>query len=318
MNSQDNEKSNRAERPFDILAVGGIDLDLVMKVERLPGHGEKILGDLVGRLPGGAVANFACAAARLGMRVASLSSVGRDEAGQMIIDDFENYGVDTGYVLVRPDIDTPFTVILIEPTGERSIVVVPTFWEKYDTDFLRTAISQSRAMHSMPNDAILFVKMAKIARAEGVLVMIDVEATIGADRETLEQILRWVDIASFNERGLVSISGEQATKEGARRLLAFGPHTVVVTLGERGALAVTAEEAAEVPGWKVPVKDTTGGGDTFNAAFLTTTLRGYPLERCLAFANGAAALAITGLGPRGRLPTSSEVEDFITRGNLHV
>lgn len=317
MRSQDNKDDARRERPYDILAVGGIDLDLVMKVERLPGHSEKVLGDFVGRLPGGTVANFACAAARLGMRVASLSTVGQDEAGQMIVDDFENYGVDTGYVLVRPDIDTPFTVILIEPSGERSIVVVPTFKEKYDADLLRKALSQVRAMHTMPNDASLFGQMARIARSEDVLVMIDVEATIGADRETLEQILRWVDIASFNERGLVSISGERATVVGARRLLEFGPHTVVVTLGERGALAVTAGEAAEVPGWKVPVQDTTGGGDTFNAAFLTATLRRYPLEQRLAFANGAAALAITGLGPRGRLPTSSEVEDFITQGT-HV
>lgn len=316
MSSQDNKEDAGAVCPFDILAIGGIDLDLVMEVERLPDHGEKILCELVGRLPGGSVANLACAAARLGMRVASLSTVGPDEAGQMIVDDFENYGVDTGYVLVRPDIDTPFTVILIEPSGERSIIVVPTFWEDYDANFLQTALSQTKAMHSIPNDPALFKKIAKIARTEGVLVMIDVDTTIVADREMLEQILHRVDVASFNERALVSISGEEASVAGARQLLQYGPHTVVVTLGERGALAVTAEEAAEVPAWKVPIKDTTGAGDTFNAAFLTATLRGYQLEHCLAFANGAAALAVTGLGARGKLPTSSEVEDFLRRGTL--
>jgi sulfofructose kinase len=312
---QSNNEDARPVRPFDILAIGGIDLDLVMEVERLPNHGEKILCELVGRLPGGSVANLACAAARLGMRVASLSTVGQDEAGQMIIDDFENYGVDTGYVLVRPDIDTPFTVILIEPSGERSIIVVPTFWEDYDANFLQTALSQTKAMHSIPNDPALFKKIAKIARTEGVLVMIDVDTTIVADRKMLERILHWVDVASFNERALVSISGEEASVAGARQLLQYGPHTVVVTLGERGALAVTSKESAEVTAWKVPIKDTTGAGDTFNAAFLTATLRGYSLERCLAFANGAAALAVTGLGARGRLPTSSEVEDFMMRGN---
>lgn len=101
--------------------------------------------------------------------------------------------------------------------------------------------------------------------------------------------------------------------EGARSLLAYGPQAVVVTLGARGALAVTDDESALVPGWQVAVQDTTGAGDTFNAAFLTATLRGLSLAQRLAFANGAAALSTTGLGPRGRLPTSAEVETFISR-----
>jgi len=307
-------KNDRAERPFDIVASGGIDVDLVMRVDRLPGHGEKVMGDFVGRLPGGTVANFACAAARLGMQVASLSTVGDDAAGRLIIADFERYGVATDHVVVRPDTDTHFCVILIEPSGERSIVVVPRFKERYGIDFLQGAIPRARAFYAMPNDSDLFIQMAEIAQANEVMVMIDMESTVGANRKTLERILQWVDIASFNEAGLVASSGEQPTVEGARRLLAYGPHTVVVTLGKRGALAVTADDAATVPGWQVKVQDTTGAGDTFNAAFLTATLRQMPLAQRLAFANGAAALATTGLGPRGCLPTRSEVEDFVRRG----
>lgn len=306
-------------RPFDVLAVGGIDVDLVMRVDQLPERGGKILGRFVGRLPGGTVANFACVASRLGLDVASLSTVGADEAGQMVIADFEDYGVATDLVVTRQDVETHFTVIFIEPSGERSIVVVPMFEEQYDDAQLQEAIPQARALYTMPSDPQLFARMARIARANGVQTMIDVEATIGADRQTLEGILQWVDIASFNEAGLIAVSGEEPTVEGARRLLAYGPHTVVVTLGARGALAVTAEDAALVPGWQVDVVDTTGAGDTFNAAFLTATLSSetshpLPLARRLAFANGAAALSTTGLGPRGRLSTSAEVEAFIEGG----
>lgn len=299
------------ERRFDVLAVGGVDVDIVMRVDRLPGHGEKVLGTFVGNLPGGTVANFACAASRLGLRAASLATVGPDDAGKLIIEDFEHFGVATDFVLVRPEVETHFTVILIEPSGERSIIVVPRFTEAYDDAFLERAIPQSRALYTMPNRADLFRQMGRMARAHGVQVMIDVEATIGADRETLEEMLQWVNIASFNEAGLEAIGGEEATIEGARQLLAFGPHTVVVTLGKRGSLAVTADEAVEMPGRDVAVVDTTGAGDTFNAAFLTATLRGLPLAGRLAFANAAAALAVTGLGPRGRLPTSAEVESFL-------
>lgn len=311
--------ANLAKRPYDVLAVGGVDIDLVMRVDQLPGPGSKVLGQFVGRLPGGTVANFACVASRLGLAVASLSTVGGDDAGQSIIDDFQNYGVATEYVVIRQDVETHFTVIFIEPSGERSIVVVPMFEEQYDDKRLREAISNVRALYTMPNDAEMFGRMTRIAREQGVQTMIDVEATIGADRETLERILRRVDIASFNEAGLVAVSGEEPTVEGARRLLVYGPHTVVVTLGARGALAVTADESALVPGWQVPVQDTTGAGDTFNAAFLTATLRSattrpMPLAERLAFANGAAALSTTGLGPRGRLPTRAEVERFISSG----
>ena len=146
-------------------------------------------------------------------------------------------------------------------------------------------------------------------------IPIDVEATIGADMATLKHMLGYVDIASFNERGLTAITGEEATVSGARKMLDYGPHMAVVTLGKKGALAVTAEQAAQVPGLHVRAKDTTGAGDTFNAAFMTATLRRYPLERRLVFANAAAALSVTGMGPRGNLPTTGEVEELLASGS---
>jgi len=295
------------QRAIDVLAVGGVDVDLVMRVDRLPGHGEKVMGDFVGRLPGGTVANFACAAAALGMRVASLSTIGGDEFGRRVLAGFAEWGVSTEHVLVNPAAETHFTVILIEPSGERSIVVVPMLKEEYDDDYLRRVIPQACALYTMPNDPELFQRMGHVARSSDVLTMIDVERTVQADSDTLHRILQWVDIASFNEGGLRAILGEQPTVEGARRLLDYGPETVVVTFGGEGALAVTRDEAAQVSGWKVDVVDTTGAGDTFNSAFLAATLRDLPLAQRLAFANAAAALAVTGLGPRGRLPSSAEV-----------
>ena len=302
-------------RPFDIIAIDGIDLDIVMKVERLPGYGEKVMGDLVGRLAGGPCANFACAAARLGSQVASLSTVGKDEGGQLLLDDFASYGVSTDFVRVNENGDTPFTVILIEPDGERSIIVVPTFKPSYSDDDLHQAFSQSRAIHTFPSNPDQFIRLAKIAHANRTKVMIDVEAASNIDHPDLERMLRWVTFASFNEKGFIRVSGEAATITAARKLLAYGPEVVVVTLAGEGALAVTADTSAQISGHTVDVKDTTGAGDTFNAAFLTSSLKGQSLEQCLTFANGAAALAVTGLGPRGCLPTRSEVEAFLAGNN---
>ncbi len=299
------------KRPFDIIAIDAIDLDIVMKVERLPGYGEKVMGDLVGRLPGGPCANFACAAARLGMRVASFSTVGDDVEGQIIIDDFADFQVATEFVKVQTGGTTPFTVILIEPDGERSIIVIPTFDPHYEDEEFQQAFSQTKAIHTFPSDPQQFIRLAKIAKANQTKIMIDVEATSNVGRQDLEAMLQWVDIASFNEQGFIRVSGEEATFEGARKMLAYGPDTVVVTLAGKGVLAVTADSAAQISGHSVNVQDTTGAGDTFNAAFLTATLTGKNLEQCLMFANAAAAISVTGLGPRGNLPTAPEIKNFL-------
>lgn len=307
------ERSTGAKRPFDIIAIDAIDMDIVMKVDRLPQRGEKVMGDLVGRLPGGPCANFACAAARLGMQVASFSSVGEDVPGQAIINDFANYGVVTEFVRVAKGKETPFTVILIEPDGERVIIVAPSFKPSYSDEEYQHAFAQTRAIHTFPNDPARFIRQAKIAHAQQAKVMFDVEATANASRQELEEMLRWADIASFNEQGFVRVAGKAATIENAQKLLAYGPKTVVVTLAERGAIAITADSAAQISGHTVSVQDTTGAGDTFNAAFLSATLQEKSLKECLTFANAAAALSVTGLGPRGNLPTVAEVEKFLKK-----
>ena len=140
-----------AKRPFDIMAIDAIDMDIVMKVDRLPQRGDKMLGELIGRLPGGPCANFACAAARLGMRVASFSTVGEDKEGQAIIDDFANFGVTTDFVRVQAGGATPFTVIFIEPDGERIIIAVPTFKPSYSDEEYQRAFAQTRAIHTFPH-----------------------------------------------------------------------------------------------------------------------------------------------------------------------
>jgi sulfofructose kinase len=298
---------------FDILAVGGVDADLVLTVDHLPSFDEKVIGRLVGRLPGGPAANSACAASRLGLRVAALATVGDDEAAQIIINGYTEFGVDTSLVEVAPEATSPFTVILIDPTGEKAIVVVPGSRPRYPMDRVEQALRRSRAMYMMPGDQAQFLELAQLAQACGAEVMIDVESTVGFEPATLARLLAPVDIASFNQDGFIAATGEQPSPEALRRLLDYGPHTVVVTRGALGALAVTADQAAEVQGYRMEVVDTTGAGDTFNAAFLCATFDGLALDQRLRFANAAAALSVTSIGPRGNLPTRREIEQFLSQ-----
>lgn len=299
------------ERRFEVLTIDGIDMDLVMTVPELPGPDQKVMANYVGSMPGGPAANFACAASRLGVRVAALAEVGEDAGGQVIIDDFAGYGVDTSLIRVRRGGATCFTVILIPPGGEKAIVVVPTFTPEHPPALLREVLGQTRLAYLMPQDHEQFKVIAGLARECGAEVMVDIEPTVGGDAEMMRRIMAGAQIASFNQFGFRAARGVAPSIAAARQLLEQGPHTVVVTLGAQGALAVTRDEEAQQPGFAAEVVDTTGAGDTFNAAFVSATLRGLPLAERLRFACGAGALSVGGMGPRGRLPTTREVEEFI-------
>ncbi len=296
-------------KEFDVLTVDGIDLDLVLEVPKLPDEDQKVVGRIINSAPGGPAANFACAASRLGKRVAALAEVGGDQAGQSIIMDFQQYGVDTSLIQIRPDGQTCFTVILVPPSGEKAIVVVPTFNPVYSQALLVKACASAKLVYMMPIDHNHFFKIAEIARVCGTSIMIDVEPGVGSNRTILHRILKAVDIVSFNQQGYEAAFGMHPTLSNARGVLTFGPSMVVVTRGGHGALAVTQHEEATVSGHSVTVVDTTGAGDTFNAAF--TAAQELPLAHRLRFANAAAALSTTGFGPRGKLPNVDQVHRFM-------
>lgn len=304
------------QRSIDILTIGEIDLDLVMTIPYVPGLDEKAIGDFVGRLPGGLVANFACGASRLGLNVSSYCQVGDDEGGRIIIEGFEEYGIDTSLIEILDGKETPFTVILVDPSGEKVIIVVPTFKAHYySQETAAQLLSQTRFLYALPGDEVQFLALAQTAHMHGSEVMIDIEPDTCAERNKLERVLAQTDIASFNQFGFVAAVGKEPSLHAAESLLAYGPHTVIVTRGSQGSLAVTKDEQAQVPGFAVDVVDTIGAGDTFHAAFLKATIDRLPLAERLRFANESAALSVTAMGSRGYLRETSSIEAFLQTAN---
>lgn len=304
-------KTPQTNRPVDILAIGGIDMDMVLTVPRMPGFDEKEMAEFLGWMPGGPAANSACAAARLGLNVASFSQVGDDENGRAIVADFARHGVDTSLIETVTGQQSPFTVILIDPSGEKVILVVPGFEAVYSAEKAAAVLPNVRYLYIMPGREETFLMLARLAHEHGAQVMIDIEPTACAQRNKLERLLAETDIASFNRFGFEAAAGTAPSFAAARQLLDYGPHTIIVTRGGAGVLAVTQDEQAEHPGFQVAVADTTGAGDTFHAAYLAAVIRGLPLAERLRFASAAAAISVTAIGPRGRLPTRAEVEEFL-------
>jgi sugar/nucleoside kinase (ribokinase family) len=302
---------------FDVLAVGGSGLDTVITLDRLPAHDEKVIGRFVGYMPGGPASNFACAASRLGLRVATLAKVGDDEAGRRMVADFERFGVDTSLIQVVPGSPSNFTICLVDPSGEKAVVVVPMLDETVPLDVAREVLPRTQLVFTMPNDPARFRELARVAHECGTEVMVDLEPTVVPESDALRQLLADVDIASFNRDSFVTATGQEPSVAAARRVLDLGPRLVIATKGAAGSLAVTRDEAAEAEAFAVEVVDTTGASDTFNAAFVAAMVAGKSLAERLRYASAAAAIAVTGLGARGRLPDEAEVEGFLSmaRGN---
>lgn len=303
--------SDAATRQFDVVSVGGAGLDTVITLDRLPTHDEKVLGRFVGYVGGGPASNFACAASRLGLRATALVKVGDDEAGRLIGQGFADFGVDTSNIQVIAGCASNFTICMIDPSGEKAVVVVPMLDETLPLDIVRRVLPQSRLLFGMPNDRNRFGELIAVARTSGAEVMIDVEATMAPDPPDMAAFLAGVDIVSFNQASFTVATGQEPSLAAARALLTHGPRLVIVTLGARGALALSRDDAAECPGFAVEVVDTTGASDTFNAAFVRAMFDGESLAGRLRFANAAAALAVTGFGARGHLPDREEVARFL-------
>jgi sugar/nucleoside kinase (ribokinase family) len=300
------------EHQFDLFCVGGTSVDIMLHVPRLLKAGEKQLVVFEGRVPGGMIANAACAAGRLGLRTGWSGRVGDDDAGAEFLAAFDAFNVTADTAQILPNRITDLCIVMVEPSGERSLMILPTITSLPQlSSEVKDLLCASQFAYTIPYDLAWFQEFANAVHSGGGQVVVDVEASIPIKGAELLEALRLADIIFCSEEGVLFASGKQSRDEAAQMLLDRGPSLVIVTMGARGAAAYQAGTICNVPGFNVPVVDTTGAGDCFHAAFMMGWVREYSLRQCLQFANAAAAIAVGHEGPRGGLPTSQEVLEFL-------
>lgn len=298
---------------FDVVALGDCGVDLFARVDRLPSYDEKVPADFLGSEGGGVAANFACAASALGLRSALIATVGSDSLGEQAVASVRDWGVDTRAVAVLEGVPSDFCFVALEASGEKALTIVrtPTFFppsEKVSFEL----IEQGAYLHIAPFDLRTAEMAAVHARGSSVRVSVDLEPSmVGEGLDAAQGLLDATDLLFVNELCLQALFGAAPVREGATRLLALGPQLVVVTMGARGACVLSEEAWIEVPAYQIPVRDTTGAGDCFNAAFVACLIRGRPLADAVHLAAAAGALAVTEVGARGKLPSWSEVQALV-------
>jgi ribokinase len=294
---------------MSIVVVGSLNQDIVARVERHPLPGETVLSHGHFVAPGGKGGNQAVAAARLGQSVAMVGRVGADAAGRDMVAALLADGVDVTHVLTDEGA-TGVALITLDDAGENAIVVSPganarlTAADVEDAAPLVSAASVVLLQLEVPLEAVA----AAAALATGTVVLNPAPAR-PLPASLLERIT--VLVPNRSELGILAGQEEPHDVAAAAALASRVAPTVVVTLGEDGAILVRGDDCLHVPAPPVVPVDTTAAGDAFCGALADGMARGHPLDEAVRWAVAAGAAATTRLGAQPSLPSRRHVESLL-------
>lgn len=303
-----------------VTVVGSLNVDLVSRAPRYPQKGETLIGDAFDIFTGGKGFNQATAAARLGADVTLIGSVGTDVFGDTLLAATEAEHMHGR--IKRRDVGTGVATIVVEPSGENSIIVVPRA-----NMTLTPADIEEAAAPIAEADVLLLQLETPIAASERAAAIAKTNRTTvllnPAPAQPLpDSFLAHVDIIIPNQSEAALLTGmpvdteeEAISAAHCLRSRMIHPETavVVLTLGAQGALLLTAEMSEALPALPVEVIDTTGAGDAFCGALATQLAQGETLPEAVRFANAAGAAAVTTLGATPAMPTREKIEAVIAR-----
>lgn len=303
------------QRP-KIVVIGSLNMDLVVKAVRAPKRGETVLGEEIHFIPGGKGANQAVGLARLGAETTMIGAVGSDAFGAELKKALQNDGVNTSSVKVLDSEATGVASILLAE-GDNSIVVVPganTQCLPEDLDQYEGIIAEADLVLLQLEIPLVTVEYAiKLARKHGKTVMLNPAPAQSLSRDLLSQ----VDYLTPNRSELALLTGmseESTIAQGIEHLLKVGVSCCVTTLGAEGvALMEKGGSLVRVSGYMVPVVDTTGAGDAFNAGLAYALAQKKSIREAAEFAVQVSALAVTKFGAQGGMPMLAEVEEYFRR-----
>ena len=298
----------------DILVVGSLNADLVVRAPRFPQPGETISGEDLQVIPGGKGANQAVAAARLGVNVSMLGCVGKDNFGDFLLDNLKSNNVDTNLIR-RDDSSTGTATIIVDADGQNSIVLSPGANGK---------VASSDVEHaSFSNFSLILLQLeiptptvysaAKLAKQNNVRVILNPAPA----KELPDELISLADFIIPNETELSLLTGVEvkdipSAEKAARILLDKGAQNVIVTLGNKGALIINKEISEQADTYPVDVVDTTAAGDAFIGGFAVALDSASSLADAVQYGCACGALACTKFGAQPSLPTKEEVERFMS------
>ncbi len=295
-----------------MVVVGSYNVGLTVVGSSLPAPGQTVLGHTFDMGPGGKGSNQAIGARRLGAEVTLVAKVGNDTFGASARELFEREGL-LGRGILEAETHTGVGLILVDDEGRNMIAVAPganATLIPEDLERLHGLFEgASHLLCQLECPAELFVAAAQRARQAGATTILNPAPAVPLPDEAYPLI----DILTPNQTELAVLAPLDPedggpVEEAARSLIQRGIAEVIVTLGDRGVVRVTSEGADRRPARSVPVRDTTGAGDAFNAGLVAGLAAGGPMEEALDLGIRAGAFCVTRLGVIDGLPTRDQLD----------
>jgi ribokinase len=292
-----------------VVVVGSINLDRTLFCSRLPGPGETVLGHAGDERFGGKGGNQACAAAALGAPTFVVGAVGVDAHGAAACRDLAARGVDVSHVQELAGEVTGQAVVLVDPAGENSIVVLPGANGRLTRSWVQDSLDSIAVragdvvMTSGEIDDDCAAAAAQTCREVGAVAVHNLAPFTGF-RPWLAETR---PILILNEIESIQATGSRDIGTALERLGELAA-AIVITRGPAGATLFDGLDRYDAPGHPAIVVDTTGAGDAFCGAFAAEIAAGARLKQALESAVIAGAVAVTGAGARGALARPSDLE----------
>ncbi len=292
-----------------VMVVGSINLDLVIRVHRIPRPGETVQGGKLGRHPGGKGANQAVAAARAGASVALVGAVGSDDAGDVLLTSLAAANVDCTAVHCHEDIATGTALIAVDGSGANAIALAEGANLTLEPEHAARAVTSRKpavvlAQREVPDAAVYAAFEARPGGATSVMNAAPVEPD-----KTLP--LDLIDLLVVNEIEASGLLGSEVAPDdaldAAQRLAEGVGRGCVLTLGDAGVVAYVDGQPHRLAAHAVNTVDTTGAGDAFCGAMAAALASGESVPTSLAWGNAAGALAASQPGAQPSMPRREEI-----------
>jgi len=299
-----------------VCVVGSANLDYTVALPRLPRVGETVSSGTLLVNRGGKGANQAVAARRLGAEVRLIGCVGDDDAGAAMRRALDEQGIGVEGVVTAPGVATGTALIFVDREGHNQIGVAPGANHRLTVEMARAgepSIEWAQVLVSQLEVPVPVVRWAlETARRHGVPTVLNPAPV----QELSDELLGLVTYLTPNAGEVAALTGIEvgdldSGRRAAARLCERGVGTVIITLGEEGALVYDGATAVHFEAFPIEVVDTTGAGDAFNGGLAVGLSAGGNLEQVIPLASAAAALTCTRRGAQDALPDRAAVERFL-------
>lgn len=299
--------------PPRILCIGMPVRDLTFRVGGVPARGSKENATHFDEICGGNALNAAIGIVRLGGRASICGPMGdaREASSRFIFEKLAHEGIETKHIVHMPGLVTPISAVLVDPSGERTIVTFrdPELW-KVRLPGTETLLEDCAAILTENRCAEFCTDLCAEARRRGIPVIVDVDRAMSL-REGLLNASSHLVFSSepLQETADVTDDG-QALKKIAKLTSSF----LAGTRGPKGTIWLDEHgELQETPAFPVHTVDTLGAGDVFHGAFALAITENQSLPDALRFASAAAALKCTRHGGAFAAPQRAEVEQLLSQ-----